>query len=175
MARMILFSLLVLTVTGAASSAAAEIFRCVGRDGKVTFTSSQATCPGAKPHELTGRVEHMKNLPVPKRRARSSRSASSGLEEAQAAQWRAKKTRAQRELQSATERSEQWRQFVTWCNRGGELYETDQSGLRKDYSCSQADREWEAAKAQSKALAHYLEEGLEEECRRSDCLPGWIR
>ncbi|NNL87069.1 MAG: DUF4124 domain-containing protein [Myxococcales bacterium] len=175
MARVIVLFFSALSTVAVAGAAAAEIYRCVGRDGKVTFTTSQAACPGAKPHELKGRVEHMKNTPPPARRTRGAGRLSAELEEAQAAQWRAKKVRAQQDLESAKQRSEQWRQFVAWCNRGGELYETDRSGLRKDYSCGQADREWEAAEAQRKALAHYLAEGLEEECRRSECLPGWIR
>ncbi len=172
MARLVSLCIATFAVLGISGSAEAEIYRCVARDGTVTYTSSESACPGAKPHKLRGRIERVNKAPPP---ARAVRRPQPAPEAGQAAQWRAKKAAAKQQLDVTTQRSEQFRHFVTWCNRGGDLYQTDRSGLRRQYSCEDADREWENAKRQRDAAAQYLAEGLEEECRRSGCLPGWIR
>ena len=67
------------------------------------------------------------------------------------------------------------RRAVGWCNRGHSLFTEDETGIRRSYDCKHVHNEYEQAKAQLAGLRLYLEEGLEEECRRAGCLPGWIR
>ena len=61
------------------------------------------------------------------------------------------------------------------CNRGHALYVEDETGIRRSYKCRDVDNEYEQAKARLAGLRLYLDDGLEEECRRAGCLPGWIR
>jgi hypothetical protein len=42
-------------------------------------------------------------------------------------------------------------------------------------SCEELEAEQQAVRSDEKRLEAYLDEGLEEECRRAGCLPGWIR
>ena len=72
-------------------------------------------------------------------------------------------------------RKERLRRYVTWCNRGGELVGRDDAGLKHNVSCSGVRRELESLQADLASARAYLEDGLEEECRRAGCLPGWIR
>ena len=41
-----------------AAPAVSEIFKCVDASGNVTFVNDRSACPDAKPHTLTGRVDH---------------------------------------------------------------------------------------------------------------------
>ncbi len=65
--------------------------------------------------------------------------------------------------------------MVAWCNRGGELYVTQETGIRKGVKCGDAKRQFAASTTRTRELERYLREGLEEECRRAGCLPGWLR
>ena len=49
------------------------------------------------------------------------------------------------------------------------------TGIRSSYKCRDVDNEYEQVKARLAGLRLYLDDGLEEECRRAGCLPGWIR
>ena len=50
-----------------------------------------------------------------------------------------------------------------------------ETGIRRSYDCRDVDNEHEQVKARLAGLRLYLDDGLEEECRRAGCLPGWIR
>ena len=47
--------------------------------------------------------------------------------------------------------------------------------MREDYSCDEAHESYERATERRKELKRYLAGGLEDECRRAGCLPGWVR
>jgi chloramphenicol 3-O-phosphotransferase len=67
------------------------------------------------------------------------------------------------------------RRAVGWCNRGHAVFTEDELGIRRSYDCKDVHNEYEQVKARMEGLRLYLEEGLEDECRRAGCLPGWIR
>jgi len=78
-------------------------------------------------------------------------------------------------LQDIERNFDELEEIVTWCNRGGELVIEDRVGVRDDYSCDEARESHERASARRKELKRYLSGGLEDECRRAGCLPGWVR
>jgi hypothetical protein len=166
------------------STAGAEIFRCRQADGSFSYTSDRASCPGAKPHRPSGTIQVVPGLgqsaepaaldpgapdpaPPPRRLGH--------VEDAQEVMWRRKRSEAERELVDIERADEELRQLVTWCNRGGALVMEDDVGLPADYSCEDARQSWEAVSSRLEALQVYLDGGLEDECRRAGCLPGWIR
>lgn len=57
--------------------AAAEIYRCVGADGKVRFVGDPAACPGAERHELKREIQR---LPAQEQAPPASRGESAALE-----------------------------------------------------------------------------------------------
>ena len=154
----------------------AEIYKCLGPDGKMLFTGDQSQCPGAERHQSSGRVEKMPAQPrssVRRSPARLRRGV--GSVAGNEALWRGKKLRAETELQGLEGRLEYMRRAVGWCNRGHALYAEDETGIRRSYDCKDVHNEHEQLKARMTGLRLYLDEGLEEECRRAGCLPGWIR
>jgi hypothetical protein len=153
----------------------AEIYKCVGADGKTLFTSDRSQCPDAEAHQSTGRIEKVPAQPRRSMRRAPARRRSLGSVAGGEALWRGKKLRAEAEVQGLEERLEYMRQAVGWCNRGHSLFTEDEVGIRRSYDCKHVHNEYEQAKAQLAGLRLYLEEGLEEECRRAGCLPGWIR
>ena len=162
---------------GAWEPARAEIYKCVGADGETLFTSDPSQCPGAERHEPTGRIE---KVPTPSRssvRRPPARPRGHGIESAAGneALWRGKKLRAEAELRDLEGRLEYVRRAVLWCNRGHALFAEDETGIRRGYDCRDVQNEYEETKARRAGLRLYLDEGLEEECRRAGCLPGWIR
>jgi hypothetical protein len=169
--------LAVVLVLGAWEPARSEIYKCVGADGKTLFTSDQSQCPGAERHESAGRLESIPaQAPSAVRRppARRRRHAVGGVAGNEAL-WRGKKLRAETELRDLEGRLEYVRRAVSWCNRGHALFTEDETGIRRSYDCREVQNEYEQVKARMAGLRIYLDEGLEEECRRAGCLPGWIR
>jgi len=165
--------------------AGAEIYRCKGPDGKVLFTGDASQCPGQAAHKTKGQIQSMgsTNTDAPAALEERPRSAApprrprydNTAEEAQAAVWRARKQEAQARLASVSKRLPGVRKAAGWCNRGDNVYATDELGIRRDIPCESINddvRELEKAQAE---LTDYLDEGLEEECRKAGCLPGWIR
>ena len=67
------------------------------------------------------------------------------------------------------------REVAGWCNRGAGVWAEDQDGLRHGVDCKDVDAQEAAVRKEKKRLEAYLEEGLEDECRRAGCLPGWLR
>jgi hypothetical protein len=89
--------------------------------------------------------------------------------------WKRKRTEAEAELRDIERKLDELEEIVTWCNRGGGLIVEDDVGVRKDYSCDEAHETHERATERRKELKRYLGGGLEDECRRAGCLPGWVR
>ena len=158
-------------------SGRAEIYKCVGADGETLFTSDRSQCPGAERHQPAGRVEKVPAQPQSSVRRAPARLRGRGIGSVAGneALWRGKKLRAETELQDLEGRLEYMRRAVGWCNRGHALYVEDETGIRRSYKCRDVDNEYEQVKARLAGLRLYLDEGLEDECRRAGCLPGWIR
>jgi hypothetical protein len=162
---------------GTSEPARTEIYKCVGPDGNTLFTSNRSQCPGAERHESTGRVETVPSQsrsPV-RRPPAIRRGPAIGGAAGNKALWGGKKLQAETELRDLELRHEYLRRAVTWCNRGHTLYTEDDTGIRSGYDCRDVKNEFEEVKARQAGLRLYLDEGLEEECRRAGCLPGWIR
>jgi len=154
-----------------------EIYKCVGADGKTLFTSDHSQCPGAERHESSGRLETVPTQARPSVRRPPARLRGRVIESVAGneALWRGKKLRAETEMRDVEGRLEYVRRAVGWCNRGHDLYTEDETGIRRGYDCRSVQNEYEQVKARLAGLRLYLDEGLEEECRRAGCLPGWIR
>lgn len=163
--------LLLLGLVALAAPADAEIYRCTGPDGNLRFTGDASECPGAKKHEPKRKIQKLPSAPT--RRSPPARAAVT--EEADAARWRGKKQQAEQQLAWLEARLPGMRKATTWCNRGDTLYRTDDLGRRSTVKCKDVIVEYQRLEQARAKAAHYLSEGLEEECRRSGCLPGWIR
>jgi len=161
-----------------AASADAGIYRCTGPDGKTTFTSDPNACPGAKPHVLKKQVQKVLEAHDDNSRRRRPRPAArrtppggDGIEK----MWRRKRPTAVKELAQAEKRLVRMKNVVKACNRGGQWYATDESGIRSHVSCDELKSQFVEAQQKRDSLVSYLDEGLEDECRRAGCQPGWIR
>ena len=161
----------------ASAPAQAELYRCVGADGKVSFTDNPGACGDARVHEPADVIQNVPAVPPPAapRRPAASRRLQQQAEADAERSWRMKKRQSERELEVLERRREQVRDYVAWCNRGGDLYRKDEAGLKRRVSCDRVDRELEDLEARVASLRAYLDEGLQEECRRAGCLPGWVR
>jgi hypothetical protein len=96
-------------------------------------------------------------------------------DEAEARVWRAKRTEAVAALAQNEARRSTVREVAGWCNRGREVWTQDAHGLRHGVDCKDVDTLDATLRREQKQLEAYLSEGLEDECRRAGCLPGWIR
>jgi len=175
-------SALLLGLLGAALATAsqAEIYKCAGPDGRIIFTGDQSQCPGAEAHVPTGQIQRAKpartSSRAPARAPRRPRAASALQDDAaQAAAWRQKRTHSEARLAEVESQVGYTRRAVKWCNQGRDLYVTDDTGIRRGYSCDKVRSEAEQLERELVELTDYLVGGLEEECRRAGCLPGWIR
>ncbi len=101
--------------------------------------------------------------------------AASSVEDGQQVMWQRKRVDAERELGALESGLDDFRQLVSWCNRGGDLTVENEYGLRQEYSCDDARVTYDRMSSRIDELHHYLGGGLDEECRRSGCLPGWVR
>jgi len=159
------------------ATAGAELFRCVGADGTITFTDDATSCPGSEPHVPIGVVHSIPAAP-PARSAPGAAASDALARKAAATQeklWRDKKLAAETELASVEERQAYLDTFLTHCRRGGTLLRKDEAGLKHKVSCQQVDEEWASLGEREAELRLYLASGLEDECRRAGCLPGWVR
>jgi hypothetical protein len=156
--------------------AQAGLYRCQLPDGRTTFTDDPSKCPGAQEHELSGRVETVTtHRPAAPARALRQPSLETRARADQARKWREKRLRAEGDLVKLGERREKLRSFVTHCNRGGEVIRRDSTGIKHTISCTRVRRDYASLEKQQEEIRAYLDEGLEDECRRAGCLPGWIR
>ena len=161
----------------APSVASAELYKCQGADGKTLFTSDRSQCPGASAHEPSGNVQRSQPSPAAAAAPPSARPARARAmdDEAEAQAWRAKRRGAESALRETEAQLETLREVAGWCNRGHEVWAEDQDGLRHGVDCEDVDTQEAAVRREQKRLKAYLAEGLEEECRRAGCLPGWLR
>ncbi len=114
-------------------------------------------------------------LEPPPARPRHDPGATARLEEAQAAAWRARRDETDRRLREAEAGLPALQRAVGWCHRGDGVYRTDDLGMRHEVDCTELEDRVERLGEEVARLRLYLEEGLEEDCRRAGCLPGWIR
>ena len=172
------FPVLAALVLALGAAAAAETYKCQGPDGKTLFTSDRSLCPNAARHESSGRIQRSSGAPedpAPARVPAARRELRAVDEAEEAPAWSAKRRKAQAGLEQARARLAMLDRVARWCNRGGEVFAEDADGLRQNVSCEELEDEQQAARREEKRLEAYLAEGLEEECRRAGCLPGWIR
>lgn len=167
----------------AAAPAAAGIYECVRRDGRVTYTGSPAACNGTVRHHAAGSepAGDAEAAPSPAAPApavpagRAMRQTAAAAEEAEAAAWRRRRQEAEAARSALRDRERGLAELVSRCNRGSELYVEDALGMRRTVSCQDAHEEHRAAQARLAEVERFLESGLADECRRAGCLPGWIR
>jgi hypothetical protein len=168
-------------IAGRSTPATAEIYRCVGDDGRVTFTDDASACPGARRHALQPRIQQVvepSDGPAARSGAPLRHAASPSIEDERAQQklWQGKKLRAEAELQNLEQLAARLERSVTGCNRGMNVFARDrETGIKARLSCDQIRREYTDAEAKSRELREYLATGLQRECRSAGCLPGWIR
>ncbi len=175
----------VAAVLALAAAAPAEIFKCVGPNGEVRFTSSAAQCPNALPHapkEAALQQVEKREAPLASARPgavanarRGAPAAPDASAESEAA-WREKKAEAERNLRHLESAHDRILDAVRWCNEGyGVTKENPRTGLRQSVSCDDVDGERSRIEAELERARAYHAEGLEEECRQAGCMPGWIR
>lgn len=160
--------------------AGAEIYQCIGPDGKTFFTGDSAQCPGAAPHELKREIQRNPAEPAPSAhratpKRRTSPAAPATGPSAGEKLWRARQQRAEQELADVSRSEARTRDMAKACNRGSDWYGTDESGIRRFIPCEQIKRELATLGEQRRELEAYLAGGLAEECRQAGCLPGWLR
>jgi hypothetical protein len=167
---------------GVVAPATSEIFRCVGDDGRVSFTDNRSACPSAGRHELQPRIQQVVegNADTPRAPAapvhRNTASEADDARAQQRQQWQGKKQRAQAEFQALQHRAERLERSVTGCNRGMDIFARERdTGLKVRLSCDDIRQAYVDTRAKARELREYLEKGLRQECRRAGCLPGWIR
>jgi hypothetical protein len=165
----------------------AEIFKCKGADGKTVYTSDPTVCPGAKPHELKTEMQTVgpssrASRPAAVRAAPEKEAAGEvgdgatgaapdGLRE----MWRRKRPEAKAKLVELQDQAEHLHAVIGGCNRGSTWYAKDEAGLKHYVSCDELKRRGLKVDQEIAKLEAYLAGGLEDECRRAGCLPGWIR
>ena len=134
--RWLISSAVLCVVIPVALDARAGLFRCQRPDGSVVYTDSQATCPGAKPHEPQATVQSVDKAASSRRLAPAPRAFAPAAGESAEAQWRNKKQQAEQEFEQLTLRASEIEPFITTCNRGGYLWMKQDNGLKKRISCS---------------------------------------
>ena len=162
---------------GLASPAFGEIYKCQGPDGKTLYTTDRSQCPGSDAHDLKGQVQSVdSSASAPPRRSLPAARGDADSEAIQRASWQAKKRNAEATLAEERERLRYLERMVTACNRGADLYvEDEDTGIRHGYSCDNVKAERVESAGLIQRAESFLAEGLEDECRRAGCLPGWIR
>jgi hypothetical protein len=167
----------------ASGAASAELLRCADANGRTIYTDNPSLCPGADPFQPKGEVHGIEPdaavppaAPEPSRRERSQRRRRvAEAEAAEAARWKQKRLEKEQELEQILARREQMRELVSHCNRGGQAITLDDAGIKRRLSCSVVREEFDSLDTRESSVRSYLHEGLQEECRRAGCLPGWIR
>lgn len=164
-----------------APPAEAELLRCKDAHGKTIYTDKPELCPGAKPFEPKGEIQAAPPRTAPASRGPSAlerareRQRAYDAEAGEAKRWQRKKQESEQELARIRERREELAEFVTWCNRGNQVITRDKAGIKRTMSCKNIRKQYEDLDGDEARVQAYLDEGLAEECRRSGCLPGWIR
>jgi hypothetical protein len=165
----------------ARGGARADLLQCIGPDGKTIYTDSKTVCPEAKPFEPGGAIqpgppaasESAGGLADRRQRA-ADRLRRAQAEEGEANRWRTRKTELEEALAAVQSRRSYVGSFLAMCNRGGSVVSRDAAGIKRPVPCQDMRAEY-AALGEEEAQAQAALDGLEEECRRAGCLPGWIR
>ena len=161
-----------------AAEAYAGIYKCTGPDGKTVFTSDRSACPGAKPHVLKKKLQTVldgHDSRVLQKRSRPAARRVGAKDDGIERMWRRKRPEAERELEQVEAQLTRMLQVIKGCNRGGEWYRTEESGIRTHVPCSELQERYTEIQQKRGKLVRYLADGLEDECRRAGCQPGWVR
>ena len=167
-------------VVCAASVVSAEpgIYKCTDDEGRTRYTSDPSHCPNAEKQVLKKQVQKViegegrrRERVAPAARRASRNGSSDGLQ----SMWQGKRPAAERELEDVDRRLERMKQVIKACNRGGEWYKTDDAGIRQHISCEELRARDAELQSRRSELVEYLADGLEDECRRAGCQPGWVR
>ncbi len=166
----------------APAPAAAGLYKCTDAAGRVSYTGDPHDCPGRSEQHETRREIQDSGTPTPPaaratrtRRPRPTLADTVSRDEAAAAMWEGKRTQAEAALRQVEASLPRWERLQTNCNRGADAWTTDEAGVKHKVTCEQISSALERAEAERTRLRAYLGGGLEEECRRAGCLPGWIR
>jgi hypothetical protein len=164
---------------GSASLSLAELFRCQRPDGSIVYTDDQAVCPGATNHEPQGVVQSVPESATPQGQAPAKRiqmmRRALEAETKDAAQWQNKKIDATNELAQLTSHRSVLKRYLNHCSRGGSVYIIKENGLKAMVPCSEVRMEFTDLENRHAELTAYLDGGLQQECHRAGCLPGWVR
>ncbi len=157
-------------------SAEAGIYKCTDADGTTRYTSDPTHCATAEPQVLKRKVQKVIETKGPRRgstrpAARRANAPGDGLQ----AMWQSKRPTAERDLEDVERRLGRMQQVIKACNRGGEWYKTDDAGIRQHISCEELRERQSELQTKRSELVEYLADGLEDECRRAGCQPGWVR
>ena len=172
----VIAGVLALAIIAASERASADLYRCPMPDGKDVFTDREGACPGAVSHTISVDVQTYASPPAavapgPPR----PRSPLQPQTNPQPGFWREKKRSSEIELGELQEKREHLDKYVTHCNRRHKILGVNEAGLRYEISCKNIRQEYAQVKTRLTELQRYLDEELEEECRRAGCQPGWIR
>ena len=178
--RTLLLTLLAATPLLAASPAMAKLYRCELPGGKTVFTDNPAKCPKAEEHEPGGNIQSVPTVgAIPTASTPMPSPGASPLAEQAAAdsetKWRQKRQQKEAELAELEQRRAYLEQFVTHCNRGGDVFTKDDAGMKREISCTRVRDERDKISEEVATVRAYLDTGIYEECRRAGCLPGWLR
>jgi hypothetical protein len=158
-----------------APAAGAGIYKCTSADGSVHYTSDASHCESAEPQVLKRDLQRVLTDDTSRgagmRPAARRPAGGDGLE----AMWRSKRPKAEQDLAELEKKLARMKNVVRSCNRGGEWYRTSESGIREHVSCDELHAQYAELQQEHQKLVEYLADGLEDECRRAGCQPGWIR
>jgi hypothetical protein len=187
--RVVLAVLAVLSL--AAPARAGGLYRCVRPDGTVLFSDQANACPDGSRHEPQNRLQVLPSPSGPASIAPGDDPAEPAVEQEQ--YWRELAATRRRELEEAERRAALLEEQYATCRRGAHVRirppdrplwpavvlpqqrDPEQEEQEADASCDESRRVFEEAQTEVEVLRLYLEEGLEDDCRRAECLPGWIR
>jgi len=92
---------------------------------------------------------------------------------AEATHWRQKLHQARQDEERAAHALELAERDYRSCRRRENLGSSSQTHIPGETSCDEAPVE--AAQREYERAKTYAEDGIEDECRRAGCLPGWLR
>lgn len=159
-------------LVAAFAAGSAELYRCPTSDGKIVYTDREDACPGAVSHTISAEVQRYEPAPAA---VAPTPAPEPQKEKLQSGVWAEKKRRSEQELNALQEKWDYLNQYITHCNRHGKVLSANAAGLPYEVSCKNIREEYARVKTRLAEVRLYLDETLEEECRRAGCMPGWIR
>jgi hypothetical protein len=161
----------------AAPGFAGDIFRCELADGRILFTHDRSACPDAKLEEGRSEVQRYAAPPAPAPSPQHPAAPGSNTDSdaIRAASWQNKRSSTERKLEKLRTELAETAEVAEMC-RAHYVFQRDPlTGIKERVNCSELREEMKSLRDQIAEAEMYLEEGLEEECRKAGCLPGWIR